>query len=271
MTNTKLRKRALLSSVAMLLVALVALGSATFAWFTANPNAKASGLAMHSSASTGLVIDTQYDGNTNYTHSEILNKQSSDTTADELGTSSAGTSTYPASVPLNPASLTSAGTLKTTDAAGSGNYVGVVGGAVSAATAGYYQETIDCKTTDGSEKALTSIKVTLKNPGSPTIKGAVRVAILDGSSTLGIWALGADATPTRLKDTDTTYPDTRESYTVTASGTAITTGLPTIPANGNKTLTVIVYLDGEDDKCYSDNALTADCFGSIDIDLSIAE
>ena len=30
MTNTKFRKRALLSSVAMLLVALVALGSATF-------------------------------------------------------------------------------------------------------------------------------------------------------------------------------------------------------------------------------------------------
>ncbi len=37
MTNTKFRRRALVSSIAMLLVALVALGSATFAWFAENP------------------------------------------------------------------------------------------------------------------------------------------------------------------------------------------------------------------------------------------
>ena len=56
MTNTKFRKRALLSSVAMLLVALVALGSATFAWFVANPEVTSDGLKMTTTASAGLAV-----------------------------------------------------------------------------------------------------------------------------------------------------------------------------------------------------------------------
>lgn len=56
MTNTKFRKRALLSSVAMLLVALVALGSATFAWFTSSSSAKAEGLAIATTKSSELKV-----------------------------------------------------------------------------------------------------------------------------------------------------------------------------------------------------------------------
>lgn len=56
MKNTTFRKKALLSSVAMLLVALVALGSATFAWFSANPTVTATGLSVKSSAADGLKI-----------------------------------------------------------------------------------------------------------------------------------------------------------------------------------------------------------------------
>ena len=56
MTNTKFRKRALLSSVAMLLVALVALGSATFAWFVANPTVYATGLTMQAVSAPGLYV-----------------------------------------------------------------------------------------------------------------------------------------------------------------------------------------------------------------------
>ena len=58
MTNTKFRRRALLSSVAMLLVALVALGSATFAWFTENPVVTASGISAKGEVSQGLEIWT---------------------------------------------------------------------------------------------------------------------------------------------------------------------------------------------------------------------
>ena len=40
-THLLTKKRALISSVAMLLVAIIALGTATFAWFTQNTQASA--------------------------------------------------------------------------------------------------------------------------------------------------------------------------------------------------------------------------------------
>lgn len=54
MKNT--RKKMLLSSVAMLLVALVALGSATFAWYFTNQKVTASTTKLKASAADGLVI-----------------------------------------------------------------------------------------------------------------------------------------------------------------------------------------------------------------------
>lgn len=56
MKNTSMKKKALLSSVAMLLVALVALGSATFAWFTQNATANASGVTVKTTKSSSLQI-----------------------------------------------------------------------------------------------------------------------------------------------------------------------------------------------------------------------
>ncbi len=53
---TKSRKRMLLSSIAMLLVALVALGSATFAWYMTNRSVTADTTKLNASAAQGLVI-----------------------------------------------------------------------------------------------------------------------------------------------------------------------------------------------------------------------
>lgn len=54
------RKRKLLSSVAMLLVALVALGSATYAWFVNSSTAKVSGLEVTVNADDGLLLSSDY-------------------------------------------------------------------------------------------------------------------------------------------------------------------------------------------------------------------
>ena len=56
MTNTKFRKRALLSSVAMLLVALVALGSATFAWFSQNSKATAENIVAKTQRGSNILV-----------------------------------------------------------------------------------------------------------------------------------------------------------------------------------------------------------------------
>lgn len=57
MKNT--RKKMLLSSVAMLLVALVALGSATYAWFTINKVVTADSIKVQAAAADGLVINNK--------------------------------------------------------------------------------------------------------------------------------------------------------------------------------------------------------------------
>ena len=65
MTNTKFRKRMLLSSVAMLLVALVALGSATFAWFSTTNTASASAMNAKTNKASNILLNeykTDEDG-----------------------------------------------------------------------------------------------------------------------------------------------------------------------------------------------------------------
>src|SRR5574344_906314 len=57
-TQSSFRKKALLSSTAMLLVAMLALGAATYAWFTNNPMASATGLTLKATSANGLVIQT---------------------------------------------------------------------------------------------------------------------------------------------------------------------------------------------------------------------
>ena len=69
-THLLTKKRALISSVAMLLVAIIALGTATFAWFTANTTATADGIHVRTQKVSELEIkgklDTQYGTNIHY-------------------------------------------------------------------------------------------------------------------------------------------------------------------------------------------------------------
>jgi len=80
MTNTKFRKRMLLSSVAMLLVALVALGSATFAWFTSSTTATADGIKVSTIKSSELQIsksDLAWGTQVNYNKTAVFSPVSS--------------------------------------------------------------------------------------------------------------------------------------------------------------------------------------------------
>lgn len=55
-TQKSFRKKALLSSLSMLMVATVAVGSATFAWFTSNKSVTADGMSVKAAAAKGLQI-----------------------------------------------------------------------------------------------------------------------------------------------------------------------------------------------------------------------
>lgn len=60
-THLLTKKRALISSVAMLLVAIIALGTATFAWFTSNTKAYADGVYVRTTKVSNLVLNSKLD------------------------------------------------------------------------------------------------------------------------------------------------------------------------------------------------------------------
>lgn len=75
MTNTKFRKRALLSSVAMLLVAIVALGSATFAWFNTQNSATARTVTATTTKGSDITLsETGGAGASPWTHSLVFSQ-----------------------------------------------------------------------------------------------------------------------------------------------------------------------------------------------------
>lgn len=61
-THLLTKKRALISSVAMLLVAIIALGTATFAWFTQNTQAKADKLSVKTIKASELQVSKAEGG-----------------------------------------------------------------------------------------------------------------------------------------------------------------------------------------------------------------
>ena len=64
-THLLTKKRALISSVAMLLVAIIALGTATFAWFSSSTQATANSITANTSSASNLVIT---DGKAQWTN-----------------------------------------------------------------------------------------------------------------------------------------------------------------------------------------------------------
>lgn len=67
--KTNAKKRMLISSVAMLLVAMLALGTATFAWFTTDTTTKATGINVKTDKKSTLVVssvDSKWTNNLDY-------------------------------------------------------------------------------------------------------------------------------------------------------------------------------------------------------------
>lgn len=70
--KAKSRRRLLISSIAMLLVAMLALGTATFAWFTSSTSATASGITVRTAKTSSLQIsDATRDYGNDFTYQNI--------------------------------------------------------------------------------------------------------------------------------------------------------------------------------------------------------
>lgn len=292
MTNTKFRKRALLSSVAMLLVALVALGSATFAWFAANPNAEANGLSLKTTASTGLVIKTDTDST--WSHDAFLGAD----TITEASGSTPRSATFinfnltPASQKQNVSDAGFASTFYKVDAAAAGSYEAADGtnntpanaAVINAASVGsktsagdVYAEKVYFRFSDGTASSeagyayLKGVKITASNTSDASMAGAIRVAVADSDGKiLGTYALSTASDHQTLGGEITTGTTTYDAslltnYSPTLDKSLTSGSTKTFAANAGIQVsavaaaesatnycTVYVYLDGQDSNCYSD-------------------
>ena len=277
MTNTKFRKRALLSSVAMLLVALVALGSATFAWFVDDPTAVASGINAKAQTSTGLQIKTDTDPE--WKHSATLAKSLSNITLAPATTSD-----------FNTFWMTKAADASARDADpiadnGTDNrkWTSVTAGHVSDLE-GVYAEKVYLRrsVTPGTLETfyvnLTDVTLQLAETTHAMQNGlTVQIRYTDPSdSTVKTLTYNSDGQPvgkytTLSASTDVTVtPDTNHG----TAATGLTNGtlrVGTLTASSNQVvLDVFVYLDGDDATVKSDNAVnTTDIIRSLTLNFAI--
>lgn len=262
MTNTKFRKRALLSSVAMLLVALVALGSATFAWFSADPNAHTSSLTLKATSSTGLLIQSASEKgiDTNWwTHTAVLH--AAEKAADGNSMTPGG------SLAIGAASQDAGeGTLRgiyRVDAASDGASAADTDKAVTAAGTGdMFEEKLYLKVTGAESANVQLTKVNATTVGTTNLAKAIRIAVLKSDGTcLGIWKPSGATDNTYLTGTATKFSSavvSDSTYTGKVFGSAQTIALGSIGNNGEDYVTVRVFLDGQDAQVYSLNIAQAD-------------
>ncbi len=249
MKNTTFRKKALLSSVAMLLVALVALGSATFAWFTQNPTVNADGLSLQATASAGLQILSQsekakgkdYDVNT------VIN-------ATAIGTTDPNGKTL--GLPLSLNCEETGAKFYTTQAALETSYAKADDAIISSSSPEFSEILYLRSSIEGGDPVtVTSAKVTIypselaDKDKATKLYNALRVTLVDDTNTvIGTWSPDGIANK-YLTATGVSTADYTKAYT---QGTSAVMS-KSVGYDTNNYVTMIVWLDGEDEDCKTSN------------------
>jgi hypothetical protein len=282
MTNTKFRKKALMSSVAMLIVALIALGSATFAWYQSNPTATASGATFTTNATSGLLVTTatraNNDPNTETADEDDLIPHSTATdgqltaannAAGFANTASFGTwgnSLQPASFdPTYVASNITTGKFRTTSAAQADEADMATGAAISDGTAGthYIEEMVYFKVDNAGSTNAADVyleKVTITS--STDMASAVRVVVYDNTgAAIAEFAPTADDYAKYLSATAIVGDGSTTGKVVKGSGVPlgnnhIKVATASKTADDDNGCYVRVYLDGFDSYVHSAGART---------------
>ena len=271
MTNTKFRKRALLSSVAMLLVALVALGSATFAWFVDDPKADATGITATAQTSTGLLINS--DTFDKWDHHATLATNNTGIVLAPATTNNGSTYFQATAKGSNALGYEAAETIE--GSAQKWRSVTVNNGTKSDSArtvgTGVYHEQMQLKRTVNLTGAQTQpVKLTgldLNLNTANTMYTAVTVVLMvDGSIVKTYNSTGTDLntwkTLSTTTDVDSTTDATLAADAAAASGLDVTMG--TFSASKTQiNVDMYVFLDGQNSNVYTDNSDASDLITSI--------
>lgn len=286
--TSKALKSQLLAAVAMVLVAAIALGGSTFAWFAANSQVTATGMQVQAQSEGGIEI--AYSNAAATTGSYSTSATAGATAASSLAPiSTLDTSAwYHASAALATASAARAETYETktlTETAITGQAFGKLGGeTVDAQTTNYYMhQTFNVRSTSSTSKAtgLTVKQVTVAG-NSANMSKALRVAVKSGSKVLiydpiandtdayavysGHTGTGPSAVATKAGDV--TCLDATQPQLLAATATT------EIPAkgssnNGGVDVEVYIWFEGEDAELYSENFATEGLTITIDFTATV--
>lgn len=258
--KTTSRKRLLISSVAMLLVAMLALGTATFAWFTTDTTTQATGISVQTSKKSLLLVSSrtsEWTDNLNY-------KFGTDTAKKLLQPASSydGTNWYKAQadnglsgVATNGEKITGVGTA---DAEGNVfcNMLNVKNTGAEPANNVTITATID-------EKAVTTGKNYLRVALVPsdctkdTERGTATVASAEEFRN-NIYSAGADAAkPVKYVGESVAKTEgaiTAAATAVSTKGNSISVNAGTLNKDQAKYYMLIVWFEGQDEDCQDANA-----------------
>lgn len=239
--KTTSRKRLLISSVAMLLVAMLALGTATFAWFSTSTTAKANNLKVQTIQASNLLIRKNFGGTP---------------TSTDWATQINYSDENPAT--LEPASSTDFKTWFTA-LAPSYNKTGEAASSIAKldSTPGFvvekpFQLYYKADTGAGDLSVNWGLSIAHKEA---RYEDFIRVAILDESGApVFVYGKTADDDSLQLKSdsTDVGEHSGKSNVTTTATGASLTTFKP----QDIKNYTLVVWYEGTDPQCLDENAIT---------------
>lgn len=223
----------------MLLVAMLALGTATFAWFTSNTTSIADGIyAKTIKASTLKISKSNHAWTTHVAYN--------------VGTSTAAKVMYPASHAADGSWYNCVAAAET--AYGKNTAAGT---AVNpSATSDYvYKEQLNVKN-DGDSGTVTSVQIAVNYPEE--VSSYIRIALVpanesgveDSSATIEANTYA----PTADTHKQLTNGTTEGSTTITAKTGAITVGTGTLNAQEAKYYNLYVWFEGQDAQCFDSNA-----------------
>ncbi len=279
MKNTTFRKKALLSSVAMLLVAFIALGSATFAWFTANPTVEANGLTAEATTSAGLSILSESErayyaaqgADEVWDYDTIINCK-----PDALVSGAAKVFSTPMSHDFaikqgEPAFYTAKAVSEygyaAQDAEKGIDYI-----AQASTASDYYFEQINFKSTvANADVTVNSVSVSLTAGADAAMAGAVRAMLLDDQkNVIGIWTIGGTSNK-YITSNEGVKSLSTGNFTAVNSGSKVAVSLAANSGAENKVY-LYVWLDGESAACYTKGVnLDTTILSNIKVELSTTE
>lgn len=244
--KTSSRKRLLISSVAMLLVAMLALGTATFAWFTQNTEATANGIyAKTVKASSLLISDVNKSWGTTVTYNQ--------------GTSTAQQTMFPASSGNGSAWFTATSNNENTGAFEAGKITSV---SPANSNAKYVFKNMLNVKNGGDEGAINSISITF-NLGSIEASKYARVALVPCNDT-GVELTTAAFDGQVIGFTNSVFDTDGDTYTgltstagAGASITAETTcsvNVGSLNAGAARYYNLYIWFEGQDAQCIDTNA-----------------